>query len=66
MKTVSVESLRAACRESCARTSDERIHIPRGRERRPIYRPLWRGDRRILPRAIAWHIERGLFSPCAY
>jgi hypothetical protein len=33
---------------------------------RPVYRPVRRRARRIMPRAIQWHIDRELFSPCAY
>jgi hypothetical protein len=56
MRTVSLSALRAAAfdRASFAAESEAPAFT-----RRPVVR-------RRYPRAIQWHIDRGLFSPCVY
>jgi hypothetical protein len=58
MYRVSTSALRAAIADDAA--NDRREPLPRtGR----IVRRLRQAG---YPRAIQWHIDRGLFSPCAY
>jgi hypothetical protein len=54
MRTVSLSAVRAAAFDSPESPAEPQAYL-----RRPIVR-------RHYPRAIQWHIDRGLFSPCAY